>query len=148
MTKITAMQQANKNLQNVNEKSGASRESRVSCAECDAPKTINLLYQYADGKTGVAGATYHVYDIRADGSQGGFSLTGVLDNEGKATVEIPNDIKNIEYYFSGDPDKEEIIIQPKKLESPEKEEDSWLKVMGDTIADGKDFIWGVIQGDL
>jgi len=112
-----------------------------------APNWVELEYLYADG-TGVAGASYTVYD-----DSDNVIAEGVLDKQGKAYVILPADKEDIRVDYGGDPaDVEQLVTSEPQ---PHPEEQGWfdrmtmtLKGAWDTAKDAADWTWGSLQGDF
>ncbi len=101
---------------------------------------VDVQYLYSDATT-VAGAGYTVSD-----AGGSFKVSGVLDSQGQAHVDLPFGVAQVKYSFHDDPDTLELKVKPVAhhlVAAP-----GWLERIGNSLKGAGAWVWGVLQGDF
>lgn len=117
------------------------------CAPCVADNWIYMRYEHADGQ-GVAGASYVVQKVTADGTPTGEVLAeGTTDANGDAFAKLPEEDTQVEFYFYHDPDGDP-YDDPEAQKPLEEPEEGFWEGMWKGITGAADWVWGVLEGDF
>ncbi len=117
-----------------------------TCASCP-PNEIYIRYEYADG-TGVPGANYVIQTPTEDGTATGEILAeGKTDDNGEARVQLPDEHRQVEFYFHDDPEGEP-YVDPEAERPLEEPEPGFWEGLWKNISEAADWVWGVLKGDF